>query len=275
MKKNIRTYFKKVCEAIKNFCTSRYIIYLISVTVSFILVYVSTKLNQSTDIYWILMSVGCGVFSAAAMAIFIDIIDKYNREQQKIKLAKQYLYDLYDNLQIYLQNILWFEHNLNNNKINWELSSEKYFCLPGLVYLSKEGENIERTYSQSEFISHAKEIASKYSLSAQKNMDEAQLLQVQKVFNNLYTGGLSLLQALKNLEIYEPVLISNEILSYDELKNIKFSIQTSIVLFSKKDKNYETSITSLLRVIEIIAAKAKLSSTYEIKITGKFSPTEL
>lgn len=230
-------------------------IYIITIFVSIALLIPSLFCNpsQSTRTYSllsVLSGIGCSGIAAAIMAIFLEYSNN-KKEQEKLKKAKSlYFKQIYDQLVMMIERILWFYERLPDASFNWNLPENVYSTLNYMVGMGTKYPEKSLTYAEA--INKLKCIGDKYNLDNIKQLSEDDKHKVNRMFQIVAASASYLLNEANSIKNNQLVLDIEDYLGLDENKSIMFDISFFVTLMAKPDKNYQAAVDSLINVTEKI-----------------------
>lgn len=194
--------------------------------------------------------IGCSGIAAAIMAIFLDYSNN-RREQEKLKKAKSlYFKQIYDQLIMVVERILWFNERLQDADFNWNLQDYDYSSFGYMVGIGSRYPETTLPYDAA--INKLKDIGVKYNIDNIKTIAESDKYKITRLFQIVAASSSYLLNeanAIKNNKLTLDII---DYMSLDENKGIMFDISLFITLMGKPNKNYQAAVNALISVTERI-----------------------
>ena len=218
--------------------------------------------------------IGCSGIAAAIMAFFLECSNN-RREQEKLKKAKSlYFKQIYDQLIMVIERILWFNERLHDISFNWDLQDSDYSTLG---YMAGMGPRYPETLlAYDKAINKLKDIGVKYNIDNIETVAEPDKYKINRMFKIVSASCSYLLNEAITIKNNKLILGVEEYMNLDENKSIVFDISFFVSLMSKPDKNYQAAVDSLISVIEKIRKIGQYpKSDVRIGLHGSFPLSEL
>lgn len=225
-------------------------------------------------LYDVFSGIGCSGIAAAIMAIFLECSNN-RREQEKLKKAKSlYFKQIYDQLIMVIERILWFNERLHDISFNWDLQDSDYSTLG---YMAGMGPRYPETLlAYDEAINKLKYIGVKYNIDNIETIAEPDKYKINRMFKIVSASCSYLLNEAITIKNNKLILGVEEYMNLDENKSIVFDISFFVSLMSKPDKNYQAAVDSLISVTEKIRKIGQYpKSDVRIGLHGSFPLSEL
>lgn len=201
-------------------------------------------------LYDVFSGIGCSGIAAAIMAIFLDYSNS-RREQEKLKKAKSlYFKQIYDQLIMTIERILWFNERLQDAAFDWNLKDYDYSTFSYMAGMGSRYPEISLTYDDA--INKLKDIGVKYNIDNIKTITEPDKYKITRLFQILAASSSYLLNEANTIKNNKLTLDVIDYMSLDENKGIMFDISLFITLMRKPDKNYQAAVNALISVTERI-----------------------
>lgn len=201
-------------------------------------------------LYNVFSGIGCSGIAAAIMAIFLDYSNN-RREQEKLKKAKSlYFKQIYDQLIMVVERILWFNERLQDADFNWNLRDYDYSSFGYMVGIGSRYPETTLPYDTA--INKLKDIGVKYNIDNIKTIAESDKYKITRLFQIVAASSSYLLNeanAIKNNKLTLDII---DYMSLDENKGIMFDISLFITFMGKPNKNYQAAVNALISVTERI-----------------------
>lgn len=201
-------------------------------------------------LYNVFSGIGCSGIAAAIMAIFLDYSNN-RREQEKLKKAKSlYFKQIYDQLIMVVERILWFNERLQDADFNWNLRDYDYSSFGYMVGIGSRYPETTLPYDAA--INKLKDIGVKYNIDNIKTIAESDKYKITRLFQIVAASSSYLLNeanAIKNNKLTLDII---DYMSLDENKGIMFDISLFITFMGKPNKNYQAAVNALISVTERI-----------------------
>lgn len=225
-------------------------------------------------LYNVFSGIGCSGIAAAIMAIFLDYSNN-RREQEKLKKAKSlYFKQIYDQLIMVVERILWFNERLQDADFNWNLQDYDYSSFGYMVGIGSRYPETTLPYDAA--INKLKDIGVKYNIDNIKTIAESDKYKITRLFQIVAASSSYLLNeanAIKNNKLTLDII---DYMSLDENKGIMFDISLFITLMGKPDKNYQAAVNALIRVTERIREIGQYpKDDIRIGLRGSFPMSDL
>ena len=246
-------------------------IYVTTIIISLILIILS--LFCSSSFTNVLSGIGCSGIAAAIMAIFLD---KSNSQRECLKAEKAkalYFNQLYDQLIITIERILWYKERIANDSFNWELPDATYSTMNYMVAVSSQYPTYLLTYDEA--IERLRDIGERYSLENIKLLDADEVHKVNRLFQIVAAGASYLIMEANAIKENKLILEIEDYLSIEDNKTIMFNISLAFGLMPKTDKNYKAVIDSLISVTNKLREVGKYTSDVHVGLHGSVSISEL
>lgn len=226
------------------------------------------------SLFGVFSGIGCSGFAAALMAIVLDYSNN-RREQEKLKKAKSlYFKQIYDQLIMMIERILWFNERLQDTSFDWNLQDSNYSSFDYMVGLGSRYPETSLTYDDA--INKLKYIGEKYNLDNVKSLTEQDKHKINRLFKIVSASCSYLLNEANTIKNNDLILDVEDYMSLDENKNIMFDIFLFITLMGKPDKNYQVAVDSLIKVTERIREIGQYpKGDVRIGLHGSFPMSEL
>lgn len=221
-------------------------IYVITIIIS--VLFLVPALICECPVFDTLSSIGCSGIAAAVMAIFLERANA-KRECERTAMAKSlYFKQLYDQLIMMIERILWLDERLKDDNFNWNLPDQTYSTMSYMVEASRLYKEYSLAYDDA--VDKLRSIGEKYNLDNIKRFSEEGVNKVNRLFQIVAAGSMYLLNEAKAVKDNKLLLNAENYLSMEENKDIMFEISLSVGLMAKKNKNYQVAINSLVKVVE-------------------------
>lgn len=208
------------------------------------------------------------------MAIILEYANN-RREQEKLEKAKSlYFKQLYNQLIMMVERILWFNERLDDADFNWDLQDCVYSTLNYMVSMGSRCSEPSLTYDDA--INKLKNIGVKYNLENIKTIAELEKHKVNRLFQIVAASSSYLLNEANSIKNNKLTLDIMDYMSIEENKGIMFEISFFITLMSKTNKNYQAAVDSLISVTERIREIGQYpKGDIRIGLHGSFPMSEL
>lgn len=225
-------------------------------------------------LYNVFSGIGCSGIAAAIMAIFLDYSNN-RREQEKLKKAKSlYFKQIYDQLIMVVERILWFNERLQDADFNWNLQDYDYSSFGYMVGMGSRYPETTLPYDAA--INKLKDIGVKYNLDNIKSLAEQDKHKIIRLFKIVSASCSYLLNEANTIKNNKLILGMEDYMNLDENKSIVFDISFFISLMSKPDKNYQVAVDFLINVTERIREIGQYSKgDVRIGLHGSFPMSDL
>lgn len=225
-------------------------------------------------LYNVFSGIGCSGIAAAIMAIFLDYSNN-RREQEKLKKAKSlYFKQIYDQLIMVVERILWFNERLQDADFNWNLQDYDYSSFGYMVGIGSQYPETTLPYDAA--INKLKDIGVKYNIDNIKTIAESDKYKITRLFQIVAASSSYLLNeanAIKNNKLTLDII---DYMSLDENKGIMFDISLFITLMGKPNKNYQAAVNALISVTERIREIGQYpKDDIRIGLRGSFPMSDL
>lgn len=257
--KNLKIYFITILVSIPLFIPS---------------LFCKCSYSNLQPLYDVFLGIGCSGIAAAIMAIFLEYTNN-RREQEKLKKAKSlYFKQIYDQLIMTIERILWFNERLQDTTFNWNLQDNDYSTFG---YMTAIGSKYPETLlAYDDAINKLKNIGKKYNIENITTVAEADKYKINRLFKIVSASCSYLLNEANTIKNNKLILDVEEYMSLDENKGIIFDISFFITLMSKPDKDYQAAVDSLISVTERIRKIGQYSKgDIRIGLHGSFPMSEL
>lgn len=247
-------------------------IYILTIIISLVLIAPSLFCTSSVTV--VLSGIGCSGIAAAIMAIFIEISNS-KREHEKADKAKAlYFRQLYNQLIITVERILWFNERLVDDSFNWNLKDNVYFSMDYMAAMRTH--YLTSSLSYDEAIERLRGIGERYSLENIKMLDTDEVHKVNRLFQIVAAGASYLLIEANAINNNKLILEIEDYLSIEENKKIMLDISLAFGLMPKTDKNYKVVIDSLIGATDNLREIGKYQKNeIHIGLHGSVSVSEL
>lgn len=221
----------------------------------------------------VLSGIGCSGIAAAIMAIFLER-ENSKREREKADKAKAlYFNQLYDQLKMLAERILWFHERISDDTFNWDLPDKEYSTLNYMLAMGSKYPSYSLSFDEA--IDKLRSIGEKYSLENIKALDEQEVRKINRLFQIVASGASYLLMEANAINGNKLILEIEDYLSIKENKQLMFDISLSIGLMPKTDKNYQAVIESLISATEKLREIGKYTDDICVGLHGSVSISEL
>lgn len=226
------------------------------------------------SLFGVFSGIGCSGIAAALMAIFLDYSNN-RREQEKLKKAKSlYFKQIYDQLIMMIERILWFNERLQDAAFDWNLKDYDYSTFGYMAGMGSRYPETSLTYDDA--INKLKDIGVKYNIDNIKTIAESDKYKITRLFQIVAASSSYLLNeanAIKNNKLTLDII---DYMSLDENKGIMFDISLFITLMGKPNKNYQAAVNALISVTERIREIGQYpKGDIRIGLHGSFPMSEL
>lgn len=202
------------------------------------------------SLYEVFSGIGCSGIAAAIMAIFLDYSNS-RREQEKLKKAKSlYFKQIYDQLIMTIERILWFNERLQDADFDWNLKDYDYSTFGYMAGMGSRYSETSLTYDDA--INKLKDIGVKYNIDNIKTITEPDKYKITRLFQIVAASSSYLLNEANTIKNNKLTLDIIDYMSLDENKGIMFDISLFITLMGKPNKNYQAAVNALISVTERI-----------------------
>lgn len=220
-----------------------------------------------------LTSIGCSGIAAAIMAIFIEKHTKDQQEAIKKKARKAYFQELYVQLKMMLERIVWFDERMNDAQFDWGKDSSEYSSLNFIIWASENYSEYDMSYNDLRGL--LLKIAGKYSLERQEKMSTEEKIKVYKMFNILGVSGTEIVRQIEIIDANKLVLDMEDYMSLDNISGLNFSIRMAIFLMMSNGKNYGVFVSQLLSAYDEISSYCEGNKSFRIGVHGNVSWKDL
>ena len=225
-------------------------------------------------LYDVFSGIGCSGIAAAVMAIFLEY-SSTRREQEKLKQAKSlYFRQIYDQLIMTIERILWFNERLQDASFNWNLHDSDYSTFHYMTGIGSLYPQTSLPYDDA--INKLKEIGVKYNIDKIKIIAESDKYKIMRMFKIVSASCSYLLNEAITIKNNKLILGVEEYMSLDENSGVMFDISFFVGLMSNPYKNYQAAIDSLINVTERIRKLGQYpKGDIRVGLHGSFSVSEL
>lgn len=208
------------------------------------------------------------------MAIFLEHANN-RREQEKLKKAKSlYFKQIYDQLIMLIERILWFNERLKDADFKWNLQDNVYSTLKYMVGMGSHYPETTLTYDDA--VNKLKNIGVKYNLENIKTIAESEKHKVNRLFQIVAASSSYLLNEMKVIDDNKLILDGEHYMGVDEIERVVFHISLIKTIMGKTDKNYQVGIDLLIKVTEKIREIGQYpKNDIRIRLHGSFPMSEL
>ena len=221
----------------------------------------------------VLTSIGCSGIAAAIMAIFIEKHTKDQQEAIKKNARKAYFQELYVQLKMMLERIVWFDERMNDAQFDWGRGSSEYSSLNFIIWASENYSEYDMSYNDIRGV--LLKIAGKYSLERQEKMSTEEKIKVYKMFNILGASGTEIVRQIETIEANKLVLDMEDYISLDDISGLYSSIRMAVFLMMSNGKNYGVFVSQLLSAYDKISSYCDGDKSFRIGVHGNISWKEL
>lgn len=247
-------------------------IYVIAIIISAL--FLVPSLICKCPVFDTLSGIGCSGIAAAVMAIFLERANAKRERERTAKAKSLYFKQLYDQLIMMIERILWFDERLKDDNFNWNLQDDVYSTFGYMAGISSRYQETSLTYDDA--INKLKDIGVKYNIDNIKTIAEPDKCKIKRLFQIVAASSSYLLNeanAIKNNKLTLDII---DYMSLDENKGIMFDISLFITLMGKPNKNYQAAVNALISVTERIREIGQYpKGDIRIGLHGSFPMSEL
>lgn len=247
-------------------------IYVIAIIISAL--FLVPSLICKCPVFDTLSGIGCSGIAAAVMAIFLERANAKRERERTAKAKSLYFKQLYDQLIMMIERILWFDERLKDDNFNWNLPDQTYSTMSYMVEASRLYKEYSLAYDDA--VDKLRSIGEKYNLDNIKRFSEEGVNKVNRLFQIVAASSSYLLNeanAIKNNKLTLDII---DYMSLDENKGIMFDISLFITLMGKPNKNYQAAVNALISVTERIREIGQYpKGDIRIGLHGSFPMSEL
>lgn len=196
------------------------------------------------------IGIGCSALTAAIMSMLIDYRD-YNEEQNKLEKDRNiYFKSLYNELKVFLQEILWFDEKIDDKEFDWELDTEIYNSFEYFIFANTQYEPIDITYNEA--MERLKECQEKYKLDKISDYDNEKQKYIQKMFLIVSKDSKKLKKMISEIKENVLILSLGNLISVKEIKTLEFNISLAINCISNNNVNKQIMIKLLVQSLNFL-----------------------
>ena len=247
-------------------------IYIATIFISIMLI--ASSLVYNTNFTTLLSSVGCSGFAAALMAIFLERSAIKREKKRQMNAKSLYFVDIYKQLTMLFERILWFDERMNDKEFNWDLPHSQYTSLKYMLAASSFYGN-ERNVTYKEALSLLNKVGEKYTLEKQSAMPAEELEKVQKMFLIIAYSCNSLMFELNSIRDNKLILHNENYITLEKTNNLVFSITLAMGTMITPNKNYSVAIKELISAANTIRNTGGYTGGIRIGLHGSIKTTEL
>lgn len=190
----------------------------------------------------VLISIGCSGITAAIMAIFLERYDEKKEKSRREQLRKIFLLSLNQELKHLFERTLWFDHVLD--KIDLSKDIEYYLGLDFIREVHTAGYYRQALLDECE--GEIEQICNKYLMESLTSKEVETRTKIQKMFSVIGSASMSIITELDNIKRNQIFLITDNIFSSEELKEIYILIGENVELLTTPDTAYGVPLIMLL-----------------------------
>lgn len=247
-------------------------IYVIAIIISAL--FLVPSLICKCPVFDTLSGIGCSGIAAAVMAIFLERANAKRERERTAKAKSLYFKQLYDQLIMMIERILWFDERLKDDNFNWNLQDDVYSTFGYMAGISSRYQKTSLTYDDA--INKLKDIGVKYNIDNIKTIAEPDKYKIKRLFQIVAASSSYLLNEANAIKNNKLTLDRIDYMSLDENKGITFDISLFITLMGKPNKNYQAAVNALISVTERIREIGQYpKGDIRIGLHGSFPMSEL
>lgn len=245
--------------------------YVITLFVSLLFVIPSIWITHPS--VTILSNIGCSGLAATIIAICLENIIEKEMRISRDRAKKVYFNDLYKQLEMMLERVVWFDDRMNDPDYNWDMVPSEYTSF--YYQLKAFSKYADYVLTDSQFAERIVSISNRYSLDNQEKMDPLEKAKTNKMFIILAESGLDVLKQVKMIEDNKNMLDLQDYMSCKDITGLCNQINLSICLMLKEGKNHGVAVQMLYNVYKELMSICGPIRSFRIGLNGTFSLTEL
>lgn len=207
------------------------------------------------------------------MAIFLDRSNSKREKERLTKAKSLYFSQLYDQLIMMAENILWYNERLADDSFDWNMDENAYYTIEYRIKMSSRYPTQLLDYEEA--INRLRTIGEKYSIDNIKSLNQQEIYKINRMFQIVAAGATHLLVEAKAVSENKLILEIEDYLSIEDNKNIMFNISLAIGLMPKTDKNYKAVVECLINAIDALREIGNYTNNISTGLHGSISVTEL
>lgn len=224
------------------------IVYIATIIISTFLILLSYRTDCLIDNT--INSIGCSGIAAAIMAIFLEKEAKHKEQKEKKKARRLYFSELYNELKLLIERIIWLDDRMNDIKFRWDLTDSFYYSQEYM--LSDFNKHRGYDLNQTEMKKRLAEIKTKYNLESQQEMSSLEEYKMYKMLSIICFGKIYLINQIEIIENNKVILNEEGYLSLQDIDKLRNNLHMAFYIMSLKNKNYGIAVSLILEAYEIM-----------------------
>ena len=231
---------KKINKSSDRFNTI-FTVYIISIIISIVLIGISFIPGGYKMAETILVGMGCSGITAAIMAIFIDLAQREEQKRKNSLFRYMFFNGFNQQLKKIFERLIWFDAVLDEIKLEKNID---YYMSLDFVIKAAELKHYECIQFE-EAEERIKSLIQKYEKDNWEDSETVDWSKVTKMFNVIGIASFLLQEEIKNIENNKLYLVTNEIITEQEINDILVCTNKFVEYLSLDDCNYVVSIQFL------------------------------